>query len=213
MSSSVFPTFTGLGWSIKRTAMWQARIQSNVSGKTVRISDWAYPKYQWELTFTGGLRQGSGVFVPTDSYTDMANLLGFYNARLGQVDSFLYRDQDDNSVTTQGLGVGDGTTTSFQLVRSFGGYAEPVFSPNVVSNVYLNGVVQAAPSYTVYNWSYNAAPGTILFTSAPANGVVVTADFTYYWPCYFVEGSLEFEKILAYRYIVKSLKFISTKGS
>ncbi len=213
MSSSVFPTFTGLGWSVKRTPMWQSRVQSNISGKTVRIADWSYPKYQWELTFTGGLRQGTSVFIPGDAYTDMSNLVGFYNARNGQVDSFLYQDQDDNKVTAQLIGAGDGTTTTFQLVRAFGGFAEPVFAPNAVSNFYLNGVLQGGGTYTVYNWSYGPGPGTIVFNSAPGNGVLVSADFTYYWPVYFVEDSLEFEKILQFRYIVKSVKFISTKGS
>jgi uncharacterized protein (TIGR02217 family) len=136
MSTAVFPVLTGLGWDAPRTPIWNNTLQENVSGKETRLALWTYPRWQWDLTFDV-LRQGT---VHGAAYTEFSQLAGFFNQRQGQFDTFLYTDTDDNSVTTQSIGSGDGSTTAFQLVRTFGGFVEPVLAPNAVSAVYLAGV-------------------------------------------------------------------------
>lgn len=212
MSVLIFPTLAGQGWSITRTPMWQTRKPIAISGKETAIADWTYPKYMWTVLFSV-LRQGSGFYTPGDSFTEMATLMGFYNARQGGFDSFLYLDQDDNTAAAQVLGTGDGVTTSFQLVRAFGGFAEPILAPNVVTDVKDNGTPVSGANYTVNLWGtiVAAGPGTITFNTAPAVGHTLTADFTFYWPCRFSEDKCDFEKMMAGRYSVKKMTFTSVK--
>jgi uncharacterized protein (TIGR02217 family) len=111
------------------------------------------------------------------------------------------------------VGVGDGATTSFQLVRAFagiGGFVEPVWAPNVISAVYLNGVKQAAASYSVGVWG-SSAPGVLTFTAAPPAGAVITIDFSWYFPCQFEDDTLTLERLYAQLWQSKSVKFQSIK--
>jgi uncharacterized protein (TIGR02217 family) len=206
MSVAVFPSLAGLGWSMTRSEIWKTRIQAAISGKETRIADWSYPRHQWALSFDF-LRQGS---FSAGVYSEFAALAGFFNLRQGGFDSFLYADPDDSAVTGQGIGSGDGTTTSFQLVREFGGYAEPIFAPDVVSAVYVNDVAQSASLYTVNQWG-SAVPGALVFNAAPAAGVSISADFSFYFPCRFIADQLDFEKFMAALYQLKKIEFVSLK--
>ena len=206
MSTSIFPTLAGLGWSVTRREMWKTRTQEAISGKETRIADWSYPRHQWTLGFDF-LRQGA---LSGASYAEFAQLAGFFDLRQGSFDSFLYADADDNAVTGHGLGTGDGTSTSFQLLRGFGGFVEPILAPNVVSAVYLGGVAQSPSSYTVNGWG-TSAPGTLVFTAAPASGAVITADFSFSFPCRFAADQMDFEKFMASLYAAKKVSFVSLK--
>ena len=206
MSTSVFPTLAGLGWSVTRREMWKTRSQEAISGKETRIADWSFPRHLWSLSYDF-LRQGNFAGA---AYGEFAALAGFFNLRQGGFDSFLYADPDDNQATGQEIGVGDGVTTSFQLVRGFGGYAEPVLAPNVVSAVYLNGVAQSAAAYTVNGWG-PTLPGTLVFDAPPGAGVAVVADFTFYFPCRFAADQLDFEKFMAALYQLQKIEFVSLK--
>jgi uncharacterized protein (TIGR02217 family) len=136
---------------------------------------------------------------------------GFFNQCQGTFGTFLYADADDNAVSGQALGTGDGSTTAFQLVRSFGGFIEPVLAPNVVSAVTLAGVAQAPSSYSV-----DPTTGLLAFTVAPAAGAAIVADFTYYFRCRFfrcrfAEDTLDFETFMATLYRAQKLAFVSLK--
>jgi len=205
MSISVFPTLAGLGWSVTRREMWSTRTQTAISGKETRVADWSYPRHQWTLTYDF-LRQGN---LSGATYAEFASLAGFFNLRQGSFDTFLYADPDDSSVTSQGIGIGDGTTTNFQLVRAFGGFVEPILAPNGGSRIALNGVTQSG-GYTVSAWGATS-PGMIVFTAAPGPGVSISADFSFYFPCRFTADQLDFEKFMAALYSLKKIEFISLK--
>lgn len=213
MSTEVFPTLIGQGWSIKRTGpIWRTEKQRNISGKEVSKARWAQPLYLWEVLFNV-LRTG---VINAAYYTEYQTLVGFFNSRQGADGTFLYSDGDDNSTTGQFLGIGDGGKTAFQLFRSFGGSPlERIKAPNLSGtfNVYLNGVLQSALSYTVTLWeTVNAnGPGCVVFTTPPGAGVFVTADFSFFWPCRFAEDSADFTKIFQGRYELKKLTFRSIK--
>lgn len=208
MSVQVFPSLPGLGWDVERTPMWNNIVQESQSGKELRLANWTYPRWKWSLGFNL-LRQGN---VNGTAYTELSTLAGFYNARQGSFDSFLYTDASDNSVTGQALGLGDASTTTFQLVRTFGGFVEPITAPNVVSKVYVNGVDKVG-FWTVSNWG-TASPGVITFTGGyiPPAAAVITADFTYYWPCRFVDDSISFTNFITNMYEGKKIAFISLKN-
>lgn len=206
MSTAVFPVLAGLGWSVARSEIWKTRTQEAISGKETRIADWSYPRHQWALTFDF-LRQGS---LSGPVYDEFAALAGFFNLRQGSFDSFLYADADDYAVAGQAIGTGDGATTAFQLVRAFGGYAEPILAPDAVGAVYLNGVAQSAGAYTVNPWG-SGTPGMLVFETAPGAGVSITADFSFYFPCRFTSDQLDFEKFMTALYRLEKIEFVSLK--
>lgn len=132
MSTAVLPSLIGLGIDVKREALWNNKIQEAISGKENRIAYWTYPRYRWTLKFN--------VLRASSAYTELQQLIGFFNSRQGKFDTFLYTDADDNSVTGQQISTGNGSTAAYQLIRTFGSFIEPILAPNVVSAVRLGGV-------------------------------------------------------------------------
>ena len=199
MSTQILPSLVGLGFNVVRSPKWSSIVQRSASGKETAMAMWSYPQWNYELTYEL-LRSGSPA--------EFQALAGFFNARLGRFDSFLYEDPDDCSITGQALGGGDGSNKKFQLARSFGGFIEPMFAPKLVSAVYLNGV--PASGWTVSNWG-TAAPGVITFATAPSSGVIVSATFTYYFPCRFADDQIDFNKFLSQMWNAQSVKFYTLK--
>ena len=107
MSDSVFPSLPGIAWNTVRTPMWATRVQTAISGKETRQADWSYPRYSWELNYD--------FLRSAPSFGELQTLIGFINARQGSFGTFLYTDDDDNGVTGQQIGTGDGTTVTFPL--------------------------------------------------------------------------------------------------
>lgn len=319
MSTSVFPSLPGMTFPIQRSPVFDTRTQTAISGKETRIALQSYPRRKYEIPFS--------VLRSSLSLAEMQTLVGFFNSLYGGWDTFLYTDADDNSVTGQGLGTGDGSTTAFQLIRAFGGggfsFVEPVLAPNTVSAVYLNGVSIPAAGYsaatngaltqtssgslgaaTYYvrstwvtesgetatsvesslavsanhvlnvaapssapagaigwnayvgtstagetrqnsspialgtpwvepntgltntgaafpltnttGWSLStwgaSSPGVVTFAGAPASGVAITADFTFYWPCRMQNDSLDLSMFLSGMYEAKKFSFITVKN-
>lgn len=205
MSTSILPTLPGVAWPVVRSPQWDTTIQKAISGKETRIARESYPRWTWTLSYN--------ILRSAAAFAEYQNLVGFFNACLGQFDTFQYLDSIDNTVTGQQIAIGDGVTTVFQLVRSFGGFIEPVFAPNAVSGVYLNGIKQlSGVSNTAWGTANSQGPGVLIFTSPPANGVVITADFTYYWPCRFNMDSIELSQFLSGMHELKKLSLISVKN-
>ena len=201
MTTPIFPALIGLAWGTKRTPTWSTTIQKAASGKRTAIANWTYPIYVWELAFellqAGGARQ------------DFQALMGFFNQMQGQFGTFLYQDADDNQVAGQTIGVGDGATTAFQLVRAMG-YVEPIFAPNVVTTVTVNGAALPGTAWSVGAWG-SASPGIVTLTAAPAVGALITADFSFYFPCAFTDDTLTLERFLYQLYQAQKVAFTSLK--
>lgn len=146
------------------------------------MANYTFPRYQWDLVFNC-FRQG---VVNNNTYTEFAQILGFYNTVQGSFDSFLYQDQDDYSTLVnlagapQPLGTGDATTVAFPLVRSFGGFIEPVLAYNTITALYLAGV--AIPAAGI------AAPTNGALTDTAGGALAAT---TYYVKTTWVSNSGE----------------------
>lgn len=196
MSNAVFPVLKGLTFPAEKTPLWSTKIQQAVSGKETRIGFWSYPIWQYSISYS---------ILRSDSVNaELQTLLGFYNARQGAFDDWLFNDPDDNTATAQTFGTGNGTQTVFQLSRTLGGIAEPVRAVNTVTSVTANG--SAAGSYTV---NYNT--GVITFAVAPAAGVVLAWTGTFYWRCRFMDDQLTASKFLQNLWESRSLKFQTCK--
>jgi uncharacterized protein (TIGR02217 family) len=194
MSNAVFPVLPGLMWDVTRTPEFATKIQRASSGKETRIAYMTAPIWRWVLKYDV-LRQNTVT-------TELSQLLGFFNARRGKFDSFLYTDPIDSAVVAAQIGVGDGATTVFQLTRAFGGFTENVYDLNGAASIYKNGVLQAS-GYSV------SATGLLTFTAAPAAGVVITWTGSYYWRVRFDQDMAEANNFLVGLWDMKQLAFVS----
>jgi uncharacterized protein (TIGR02217 family) len=148
------------------------------------------------LSYAPGAQNVSG-------YSDLQFLEGFYNQQQGRFGAFLFTDATDNSVIGQQVAIGDGTTTTFQLVRTRGGFTEPVQAPQAW-NIYLNGVPQSS-GYTV------SSTGVLTFTTAPGAGVSIIADISYCWNVRFDDDSYSFEQFAYQLHRLKMVKLAQVK--
>ena len=180
----VFPSLPGLAWSVTKTPTFQTRIQRAVSGRELRALVYPYPLWQFTLVFDF-LRDN-----PTAGYDELRTLMGFFLLCRGAFGTFLSRDPSDDQVTGQQIGVGDASTTVFQLQRAIGatlpggGFLEPVVAPNILSAAYLHGITQSPGNYSV-----DPNTGLVTFSTAPGSGLIITADYSYYFRCRFVDDS------------------------
>lgn len=131
MSNLVFPTLRGRGLPSARVVIPPpVHVRTTPSQREYRSRDALLPRYQYGVPYEWLRTRASS--------PDLQTLVGFYLSVGGPFDSWLYLDPDDNTATAQPFGVGDGTTTQWQLVRSFGGFAEPisqVLTPGAVVSI------------------------------------------------------------------------------
>jgi len=197
MAPPVFPSLPGITYPVRRTSRWTGSAHDALSGKRTRTSFYSFPVYLYELPFN---------FLRTAAaFTEWQQLSGFINQLFGGSGLFLYNDVNDNSSgTNQSFGTGDAVTPTFQLVRSLGGFIEPVFFPDQpIPTVRVNGVATAA--YTV------SATGSIVFNSAPAGGATLDWTGTFKWPCRFDSETTDFDNFMSSLFELKALKFSTEK--
>lgn len=202
----VFPALPGLTWSVTKMPIFQTRIQRAVSGRELRALDYPYPLYQFTLVYNF-LRQNLAA-----GYNELNTLMGFYEACYGAYGSFLFDDPTDDDGIGQGVGTGDGVTTAFQLVYGKGGsviFVRPVDAVNQLTAVYLNGITQSPSTYSCAT-GLNST-GALSFTTPPSAGLSITADFTYYFRCRFVDDSQTFDNFMYQLWQLKKLNFISVR--
>ncbi len=206
MSTEIFPTLPGLAWSVDKQPEFSTVVRTAASGQETRVALWSAPRWHFTL--------GYEILRYATAFQELQTLAGFFLARQGQFDSFLYQDPDDNSVAGQMIATGDGSTTAFQLVRSFGGFVEPVLAPNpagVDINVYFNGTLQSGAGWGVGGWG-TALPGVLVFSTAPPAGVAISADFQFYYPVRFAKDLAEFSQFMHQLWELKELEFVSVKN-
>ena len=202
----IFPALPGLAWSVTKSPTFQTRIQRAVSGRELRALDYPYPLWQFTLVFDL-LRDN-----PTAGYDELRTLIGFFMLCQGAYGTFLFEDPSDYRVTGQQIGIGNASTTVFQLQRAMGatlpggGFLEPIVAPNVVNAVYLDGITQNPGTYSV-----DPSTGLMTFSIAPASGLIITADYSYYFRCRFTDDSYAFENFMFQLWRLKKLTFISVR--
>src|SRR5271165_2937299 len=136
--------------------------------------------------------------------------MGFFMLCQGAFGTFLFRDPSDDQVTGQQIGVGNASTTVFQLQRAMGstlpggGFLEPIVAPDVVSAIYLDGITQGPGNYSV-----DPNTGLVTFNTAPGSGLIISADYSYYFRCRFIDDSYPFENFMYRLWQLKRLTFIS----
>lgn len=95
--SLVFPVLAGLDIAVKRSEVFATLVQVSASGKELRSSFWSTPRYHYELTFNF-LRQAN--YSPLTPCDELVALRTFFEAALGQFNTFSYTDPLDGTVQT-----------------------------------------------------------------------------------------------------------------
>lgn len=189
----VFPALAGLKYGSKKTPAFKTQIKQSVNGYENRAALMAYPLWHFSLAFE---------FLRDDStFNELKTLAGFYLQNKGAYDTWLFTDPTDNTVADQAFGVGDGSSTAYQLVRDIGGFTDIVQAPNSIT-VYIDGVSTTA---------YTQSNGLITFNSAPANGAILRWSGTFYFPCRFKDDQMDFENFMYQLWEAKKVEFQSVK--
>ncbi len=152
------------------------------SGFEERNAVWAHARRRWDV----------GPLVA--SRADLERLCTFFEARLGRLYAFRFRDPADHSSAPNGaapsahdqvLGEGDGVRSRFPLVKRYGaphGAERPIRLP-------VHGAVAAAVDGEAAVFSLDA--GEIVFEAPPPAGAPVTAGFLFDTPVRFASDALE----------------------
>lgn len=134
------------------------------------------------------------------STDDVSGMLRFWRARGGVANGFRFKDWLDFTTAEDGtsdptdedaiIGIGDGTTTIFQLKKT---YIDALHTYERTLRKIVPGttVVSLDEVSTPSGWSVNTATGEILFSTAPSSSVVVRAGCEFRVPCRFDIGAQE----------------------
>lgn len=161
------------------------------SGHEERNSRWADSRRRYNAGY--GIR----------SIDDLHAVIAFFEERRGRLYGFRWRDRIDCSSaapsdavtpTDQVIGVGDGATTTFQLVKTYGALHAPyqrTIAKPVSATVRI--AVDAAEVDEGDDWSCDLTTGIVTFApgSVPAVDAVVTAGFAFDVPVRFDTDRLD----------------------
>ena len=177
MSNEVLPALAGLAWPQPKTPIFNTKVQTSASLRSWRVGRALYPQYKRRLTYS---------YLSLADYNTMA---AFFKKRHGRLDSFLFEDRDDYLVATpQTFGVGDAETESFQLVRSLGGFVEPVGPVKGTPIIRVDGTPTVDFDIDDY--------GLVTFDTPPGDGLVIDWTGEYYWRYIFSKDEMEFNEFM-----------------
>ena len=165
----------------------RTQIVELASGDEERNASWANSRRRYDVAY--GIRRAD----------DLAAVVAFFEARNGRLHGFRFKDWGDQksclpsgtpAPTDQKIGNGDGTTTTFQLVKRYSSGAQSwtrsITKPVAGSvTIALNGAPQAS------GWSVATATGLVTFAAPPAAGIAVTAGFVFDVPVRFDSDALD----------------------
>lgn len=192
MGNAVFPEFPGLKWGRKKTAVWSTGTQKSASGREFRTAYYTYPQWRFSLSFE--------VLRTKASVNELEKLAGFFNARKGSFESFLYEDPADNAVTDQPVGNTVQGVARYQLVRSMGGFIEPVSAVKERPAVKVGGTALAyGRDYTVTD------KGVLVFNTPQPPGRPITWTGGFYFRVRFTSDTVDFENVLGSLWAAKRL--------
>ncbi|MEC3862225.1 DUF2460 domain-containing protein [Mesobacterium sp. TK19101] len=153
------------------------------SGYEERNTPWAHSRRRYDAGI--GLR----------SLDDIAALIAFFEARKGQMYGFRWKDWSDYKSCLpsdavrhddQVLGVGDGESVQFQLVKLYrsgaADYLRPITKP-VAGTVRVG--VQSDEQQEGVDYEIDLTTGIVTLSHPPVEGIVVTAGFEFDVPVRF----------------------------
>lgn len=174
-----------LGRDAMVTPEFSTSVAVTASGFERRNSLWSNARLRFDV--------GPGI----RSEAELGTLIAFFRARRGAARGFRLRDPSDFSsqamtgtptANDQLLGLGDGVTASFPLLKRYGeGEAEQL---RRITRPRADSVQVSVDGVPVTGWTLDPG-GVITFTAPPAAGQAVRAGFLFDVPVRFAEDRLE----------------------
>lgn len=165
---------------------WATDVSRLASGAESRNARWAGSRRRWDA---------GGAVIRADAAHDLS---AFFEARRGRMHGFRFRDPVDwkscapsQAVTAldQPLGIGDGETTAFQLMKR---YASGVaFRDRAIAKPVEDTVLVAVDGVATAAFDVDWTTGLVTFDAAPTDGAVLTAGFEFDVPVRFDANRLE----------------------
>lgn len=163
-------------------------IVSLSNGKESRNARWRSPKRRYDA--------GTGMRSVADLYA----LVAFFQARNGSLNGFRFQDPIDHSSAAldaevspndQVIANGDGVTTIFQLIKTYGdvgGTYERQITKPVIGTVRIavDGVEMIEPDLSISHET-----GEVTFSTAPAANAIITAGYQFDVPVRFDTDRLD----------------------
>jgi len=166
----------GLSRGAKLSVTVASEIVQLASGREVRNARWSQPLKRWNIT--GAI----------SSEARVKELIEFFKARGGNVHAFRFRDGLDYSSggetpnpDDQLIGVGDGETAAFQLVKASRDVTKPV--PESV-RISVGGEETSA-------FQVDPLSGVVTFDAPPLEGTEIRAGFLFDVPARFETAALD----------------------
>jgi uncharacterized protein (TIGR02217 family) len=152
------------------------------SGREARNTPWAHGRRRYDIG--GAVR----------TLDELSDLIAFFEARRGKLHGFRFRDPFDSkscapsaaiAASDQSIGVGDGETVAFRLVKTYGAgdsaYERAIIKPVAIGvRIAIDADELSADAFSV-----NAATGVVTLDEAPTEGAVVSAGFLFDTPVRF----------------------------
>ena len=179
-----------LGFGAAGGPAFSTQVVVTGSGAEQRNSEWTDARLEYDAGL--GIR----------SEDDLRALLAFFRARRGQAHGFRFLDPLDNSssptsqsplATDQLLGVGDGTSTRFALVKHYGddGLADDPPQTRRITRPWPDSLMVAIDGTMLTSGWALAADGWIDFDEPPPSGAAVTAGYRFDVPVRFASDRIE----------------------
>lgn len=198
MGNAVFPKLPGLKWGVKKTPVWSTKIQKSASGREMRAAYYSYPLWKFSLSFE--------VLRTRTSVNELEQLAGFFNARRGSFESFLYEDPTDNQVADQLIGRVVQGQTKYQLVRAFGDFVEPVLALKGNPEINVNGrLMRKGTDYALTD------TGQVVFQTPLTAGHNITWSGGFYFRVRFLQDAADFENFIGHLWAARRIEFQSVK--
>ena len=151
---------------------YDTTIITTVAGYERRNANWAIPRGRWDV--------GSGI----RSRADLEVLIAFFRARQGRAYGFRFKDWTDYRATGTVLGIGDGATAAFQLVKRYA--SGPVEVARDITRPVAGSVILRLDGEPVTTGvTVDPASGLVTFTTPPPSGTAITADVQFDVPVRF----------------------------
>lgn len=149
----------GLTFSVHKKPAFNTRINVSSSGYEVRNAMQEFPRWDFELEY-------SFLEDRTGADSSLRTIMGFFLARQGAFDSFLFKDPDDYMILNSPIGVGDGVTTIFYFGREMaGGFVERIGQVDTDNDIVIGtATVDEAHTIPVTPGPYTIDVGTTNLT-------------------------------------------------
>ncbi len=191
MSLPIFDSPPSMAWNSTKTMEWNTKIQKSASGKRKTLSRWSLPLWELDCSYT---------CLDT---SEVEYVAGFFAKVRGRAGAFLWPDPEDYKQENVLLGVGNGSTTGFQLLRNLGGqFVEPVLDIVPGTLKVFSGELETEATLEENGW---------IEIEAPEPGAEIRASFEYYWRVAFAKDSASWENFWFDFYKMKSIKLETVK--